>query len=71
VGGDVALGAFVLPNAPIANDKALTDFEVPVEAVERASGLEFAGKLEGGRRRKLCELVHCTVIVRVCVLKAS
>ena len=39
VGGKVALGAFVLPNAPIPNEKPLTDFEVPVEAVERASGL--------------------------------
>lgn len=34
-GGSVSLGAFVLPNARIANDKPLTDFEVPVEAVER------------------------------------
>ena len=33
--GKVSLGAFVLPNAHIANDKPLTDFEVPVEAVER------------------------------------
>jgi hypothetical protein len=29
------LGAFVLPNARIANDKPLQDFEVPLEAVER------------------------------------
>lgn len=34
-GSPVSLGAFVLPNAHIANDKPLTDFEVPVEAVER------------------------------------
>lgn len=34
-GGSVSLGAFVLPNARIANDKPLTDFEVPVEAIER------------------------------------
>lgn len=33
--GNVSLGAFVLPNARIANDKPLTDFEVPLEAVER------------------------------------
>jgi len=35
VGGGVSLGAFVLPNAEINNSKPLSDFEVPVEAVER------------------------------------
>jgi endonuclease G len=64
VGGNVALGAFVLPNAPIANEKSLRDFEVPLEVVERASGLEFAGRLEAPRRRKLCEEVKCEILVR-------
>ena len=63
-GGNVSLAAFVLPNAPIANDKPLQDFEVPIEAVERASGLEFAVKLPPQRRKRLCEEIHCTVIVR-------
>ena len=63
-GGNVSLGAFVLPNAPIANDKPLTDFEVPVQAIERASGLEIAANLPSQRRRKLCEEVHCSIIVR-------
>ena len=63
-GGNVSLAAFVLPNAPIANDKPLTDFEAPIEAVERASGLEFAQKLAPVRRRKLCEEVRCSVIAR-------
>lgn len=35
VDGQVALGAFVLPNAVIDDKKPLSDFEVPVEAVER------------------------------------
>ena len=61
-GGNVSLAAFVLPNAPIANEKPLTDFEAPIEAVERASGLEFAEKLPLARRRKLCEEVRCSVI---------
>lgn len=34
-GGNVSLGAFVLPNAVIHNDKPLQDFEVPMDAVER------------------------------------
>ena len=63
-GGNVSLGAFVLPNAKIANDKPLTDFEVPIEAIERASGLEFASNLPTQRRKKLCEEIHCSILVR-------
>ncbi|KAI9799098.1 MAG: nuclease [Piccolia ochrophora] len=63
-GGNVALGAFVLPNAVIANEKPLTEFEVPVEAVERASGLDFASKLPAQRRKKLCAEVSCGILVR-------
>lgn len=63
-GGNVSLGAFVLPNAKIANDKPLTDFEVPVEAIERASGLEFAAKLPAQRRKRLCQEIHCSILVR-------
>ncbi|TQS31456.1 hypothetical protein Golomagni_08259, partial [Golovinomyces magnicellulatus] len=63
VGGNVALGAFVLPNAPISNDKPITDFEVPVEAVERASGLEFATKLPTQRRKRLCADTTCALVI--------
>lgn len=62
--GRVALGAFVLPNARIPNDKPLTDFEVPLEVLERASGLEFASKLDASRRKRLCQEVRCDVVVR-------
>lgn len=64
VGGNVALGAFVLPNAPIPNEKPITDFEVPLEAVERASGLEFANKLPATRRRRLCADTTCALVIR-------
>ena len=63
-GGSVAVGAFVLPNAPIDSDKPLQDFEVPLGAVERASGLEFAGKLPDVRKKRLCQEVSCSVMVR-------
>jgi endonuclease G len=63
-GGNVAVGAFVLPNAPIPNEKPLTDFEVPLEAVERASGLEFASKLPVQRRKRLCADTTCAIVVR-------
>jgi endonuclease G len=64
VGGNVALAAFVLPNVPIANEKPLQDFEVPLEAVERASGLEFASKLPASRRKSLCKEIACSIIVK-------
>lgn len=63
-GGNVALGAFVLPNAKIPNDKPLTDFEVPLEVVERASGLEFAQNLPVARRRSLCVDTNCALIIK-------
>ncbi|KAL2019686.1 hypothetical protein VTK56DRAFT_9305 [Thermocarpiscus australiensis] len=63
-GGKVALGAFVLPNAPIPNEKPLADFEVPLEAVERASGLEFATKLPVQRRKRLCAETSCSIVVK-------
>jgi endonuclease G len=63
-GGKVALGAFVLPNAVIPSHKPLGDFEVPVEVVERASGLEFASKLEPARRKRLCQEVNCSLIIK-------
>ncbi|ETI20516.1 hypothetical protein G647_08553 [Cladophialophora carrionii CBS 160.54] len=62
--GSVALGAFVLPNAEIPNSKSLREFEVPLEAVERASGLVFADKLPVGRRKRLCNEVTCEIVVR-------
>ncbi|ORY69729.1 uncharacterized protein BCR38DRAFT_405413 [Pseudomassariella vexata] len=64
VGGNVAIGAFVLPNAKIPNEKPITDFEVPVEAVERASGLEFATKLPMQRRKRLCADTTCALVIR-------
>jgi endonuclease G len=63
-GGNVSLGAFVLPNDRISNDKPLKDFEVPVEAVERAAGLEFASLLPPTRRKQLCKEINCSVIVK-------
>lgn len=64
VTGPVAVGAFVLPNAPIPNEKPITDFEVPVEAVERASGLEFATKLPVQRRKRLCTDTVCSLVIK-------
>jgi endonuclease G, mitochondrial len=63
-GGNVAVAAFVLPNAPIPNDKPLKDFEVPLEAIERASGLEFISKLPVERKKRLCDEAPCDILVK-------
>ncbi|KAK1598616.1 DNA/RNA non-specific endonuclease [Colletotrichum navitas] len=63
-GGNVAIGAFVMPNAPIPNDKPLSDFEMPLEAVERAAGVEFASKLAPQRRKRLCSEASCAIVVK-------
>ncbi|KJK63988.1 DNA/RNA non-specific endonuclease [Aspergillus parasiticus SU-1] len=62
--GEVALGAFVLPNAVIENNKKLADFEVDVAHIERASGLEFVKKLDPKRQTRLCEEVECGYLVK-------
>lgn len=62
--GRVALAAFVLPNTEIPSSKSLKDFEVPLEAIERASGLTFADKLPMERRKRLCAETNCEIIVR-------
>jgi len=62
--GKVALGAFVLPNVPIPNEKPITDFEVPIEAIERSTGLEFASKLPANRRKRLCQDHPCALVIR-------
>ena len=62
--GPVAVGAFVLPNAKISNKTPLTEFAVPLEIVERASGVQFAEKLEKSRRKELCGEIECSLLVR-------
>ncbi|KAE8381916.1 hypothetical protein BDV26DRAFT_300853 [Aspergillus bertholletiae] len=62
--GEVALGAFVLPNASIDTSKKLADFEVDVAHIERASGLEFVKNLDPKRRKRLCEEVECDIFIK-------
>jgi hypothetical protein len=37
---------------------------VPIDAVERASGLTFVDKLPKERRKSLCQEVRCEILVR-------
>ncbi|ORX94164.1 hypothetical protein K493DRAFT_315630 [Basidiobolus meristosporus CBS 931.73] len=57
-----ALGAFVLPNAPIPDDTPLEQFVVPVEALEKSSGLTFFEFLDKAKTPQLCDTVACRII---------
>lgn len=60
----VSVAAFVLPNDRIANSEPLTNFQVPVEALERSSGLELLQRVPYYNKKDLCKEVKCEIIVR-------
>ncbi|KAF9971784.1 nuclease [Actinomortierella ambigua] len=60
--GQMAVGAFVLPNNVIQNEVPLTSFQVPVEAVEKASGLKFFEMLERRALKNLCQETDCKIL---------
>lgn len=62
--GDLSVAAFVLPNGVIDNKTSLTEFEVPVEALERSSGLTFLQNVPQGKKKQLCKEVKCEITVR-------
>lgn len=70
-GGQVAVGAFIMPNAVINDKTPLTEFIAPLEIVERASGVEFLTKLEGKRRKELCKEITCSIEIREFIKKTN
>ncbi|KAI8603215.1 hypothetical protein EDD21DRAFT_394938 [Dissophora ornata] len=69
--GDMSMGAFVLPNNTIQNGVPLTAFQVPIEAVEKASGLRFFEKLERRALKNLCKDTECKVVIHPKSLKGN
>lgn len=63
-GDKVSVAAFVLPNEPIANETKITDFEVPVNALERSTGLELLSRLGKEKIVPLCKEVKCQLVIR-------
>ncbi|KAG8964978.1 nuclease [Tulasnella sp. 419] len=61
---ELSLGAFVLPNAEIPDEKPLTDFVVPVESVERAAGLTLFSDAIKQTSKHICQTSKCDLIVR-------
>lgn len=58
---EYTLGAFVLPNQVIANTIPLSQFQVNLQAIEKASGLLFFQELDRKTFLNLCDMVSCIV----------
>lgn len=64
VQGNIAVEAFVMPNEPISNDTKLTDFVVPINAIERSTGLDLLQAVPKHKMTPLCKEINCQIIVR-------
>lgn len=62
--GKLAIEAFVLPNDQISNDTKLLDFVVPVNALERSTGLNLLQAVNKNSMVPLCKEVNCQIVVR-------
>lgn len=59
----LALGAFVVPNAPIGFERPLTDFQVSLSDLERMSGLTFFPEVDRAEQLKnLCDVDSCQLM---------
>ncbi|XP_073687307.1 nuclease EXOG, mitochondrial-like [Garra rufa] len=59
----LALGAFVVPNAPLGFDHPLTEFQVSLSDLERMSGLTFFPAVEHREELKnLCDVDSCQLM---------
>jgi len=61
---EISTGAFVLPNAQISDEASLESFVVPIEAVERASGLVLFSDAIKASSKHICQSTKCQVLVR-------
>ncbi|SMN22247.1 similar to Saccharomyces cerevisiae YJL208C NUC1 Major mitochondrial nuclease, has RNAse and DNA endo-and exonucleolytic activities [Maudiozyma saulgeensis] len=62
--GKLAIEAFVLPNDQISNDTKLLDFVVPVDALERSTGLNLLQAVKKNAIVPLCKEINCQIVVR-------
>ncbi|KAG1453606.1 hypothetical protein G6F56_007527 [Rhizopus delemar] len=59
--GQYLAGTFVLPNQAINRNILLSQFQVDLSAVEKASGLQFFTELNRNSFLNLCENIVCEV----------
>ncbi|RCI03984.1 nuclease [Rhizopus stolonifer] len=60
-GGKYTSGAFVLPNQAIKKSTALSEFQVDLSSLQKASGLQFFTDLSSTNLADLCATVKCVV----------
>lgn len=58
------MGAFILPNKEIPDQADLRGFIAPIEAVEKAAGLQLFNPELKQKSKQLCAVTQCQVIVR-------
>ena len=74
IGMERYLACFVVPNEPIDIKSPLLDFLVPLEAIERATGLEFFPTIRAGtewKEKRLCSKVECQIMINEVTRKAK
>jgi len=63
-GRPIAAGAFVVPNAPIADDKVLTDYQVSLSQIENMTGFMFFPKIDMNNLPNLCSRDNCQLLTK-------
>jgi hypothetical protein len=56
------MAAFEVPNEPITYENNLTDFQVPLQKLEKDSGFSFFEKIEKFKTKNLCEVTRCKLM---------
>ncbi|XP_035664914.1 nuclease EXOG, mitochondrial-like [Branchiostoma floridae] len=57
-----SIGAFIVPNQQIGFEQKLTDFQVPIEDLEKSSGFKFYPQLDRSKTKNLCEMDSCKLL---------
>ncbi|XP_033098064.1 nuclease EXOG, mitochondrial-like [Anneissia japonica] len=59
----VGVGAFIVPNQPISSDHAnLTEYQVPLEDLEKKTGFTFLPTLDLSQTENLCSIDTCKLM---------
>lgn len=61
-GKSYALGTFLMPNQRIPHNDPLDNYLVPLDALERTTGLQFFTGLDNKTVTPLCDVVKCVPI---------
>ena len=58
------LGSFLVPNEPIGFNRKLEEYKIPLDDLEKKTGLIFLPKLDRTKTRDLCTVDGCQLIER-------